>query len=533
MELRTYFAIFWRRKWIMLLFSVVTVMGTGVVTYLATPVYLSATTLRVATVGSSTDSGRTDIGYTERLMNTYSRIVTGATVRDAIKQQLGLAARPQLTVESIPNTELMKLNAEASTPLVAQQIATAAANLLIDQSRELYNGNGQTTQEILQRQIEQAESELATSRNEYDQLAAAPTPDKSRLEAASQAIEVKERTYTTLLDQYERVRLRDALLANTVSVVEPAYLPEAPTKPRRALNLVLAVLVGVIGGMGVALLIDNLDTTLYTVRQIEAATQLPTIGKIPTMVAPLAVVDLPSGAGAQPALEAFRRLRVNLLPPIQQEHGQALLVTSAVPGEGKSTIVANLATTIARSGRRVAVMDCDLYLPTLHKVFKLSNECGLTSILLKQASVAGALQKSDLPNLFLLSSGPPLLTSHPTAGLRKIMPKTFATHLDQGTELLGLADMKEIIAELKAQFDVVLLDTPALLCVTDAAVMAPLVDQVLLVVACAQSQRGDLRAANEQLETVRRDAIRVVVNRTERLRTYAKYSNIRRRTNGR
>jgi polysaccharide biosynthesis transport protein len=527
MELRTYFEILWRRKWLVLVTLLLTVSATAVLTYLTPSAYLSATTLRVATIGGGVEGSRTDIGYTERLMNTYVRIVTGASVRNQIKEALQLPERPSITVESIPNTELMKLNAEASTPVIAQQVAAAAAEILIKQSRELYTGTGQTTEEILRRQIDQAEAELATSRSEYDKLAAAATPDTARLDTAGQTIELKERTYTTLLDQYERVRLRDALLANTVSVVEPASLPEGPSTPRRDLNLALALIAGIIGGMGLALLFDTLDTTLYTVRQIETATRLPPIGRIPATAGLATLMDTPATPATLVAQEAFRRLRVNLLASTTAATGQAIMVTSATPGEGKSTVVANLAIAMARSGRRVVVVDCDLYLPTQHKFFKLANECGLTTVLLKQATVVGALQESAFPNLAVITSGPPLPTSTAIASLRQLAPKAHVQQLEQGAELLGLVGMKCAIEELKEQFDVVLLDTPALLSVADAAVVAPLVDQVLLVVACTQTQRSDLRAVNEQLETVKLDAIRLVVNRTQDLRSYKTYAKAR------
>lgn len=523
MELRTYFEILWRRKWVVLLTILVSIVVVVITTIMTTPIYVASATLRVATVGSGVTGGRSDIGYTERLMNTYNRVVTSSTTRTQIKEQLALAARPVIAVESIPNTELMKISAEAADPAIAQQVAQTAAEILISQSRELYNGSGQTTLEILREQIQQIENELGVIRTEYDKLLAAPTPDTARLEATSQSIELKERSYSTLLDQYERVRLNDALLANTISVVEAAVLPEAPAKPRADLNLVLGFLVGLFGGIGLALLLENLDATLYTIRQIETVTKLPTVGKIPILREPLQLLDAFAGNGYQPQLEAFRRLRVNLLSANAKRASQVMLVTSAGPGEGKSTVVANLAIALAKSGRRVVVVDCDLYQPTLHKVFNLSNEYGLTSILMKQLEVSAAIQKSNRPNVYLITCGPPLPSLHSMPAAAHIMPRTLLAHLEQGAELLGSAEVICFIEQLKQEFDIVLLDTPALAAVIDAAVLAPLADRVLWVIARTHAQRDALRTAQEQLALVNVEDIGVVINYVEQPKAYTKY----------
>ena len=138
----------------------------------------------------------------------------------------------------------MILAAEAADPEIAQAIAATAADLLVRQSREVYGGSGQTTVEILAAQVAQAEEELNTARAEYDHISQSSPDETIRLDAMSQSIGLKERTLATLLDQYEDARIQETLLANSVSVVEPAYLPDRPSKPRAALNLVLGAVVG-------------------------------------------------------------------------------------------------------------------------------------------------------------------------------------------------------------------------------------------------------------------------------------------------
>ncbi len=494
MELRTYLSILWRRRWIVLVTAVITTAIAAIFTFTTTPVYVSATTLRVATIGSGViEYGRPDIGYTERLINTYAQIITSGSVRSDIMQQLNLSEPPVIKVELIPDTELIKVKAEATDPTTARQVADAAAFLLIEQSRQLYSGNGQTTQEILRQQIQQIEGELNTARQEYERLLIEDPDNSVAITAASQSIALKERTYATLLEQYENARVGEALRANTVSVVEPAYTPRQPARPRYDLNLAMGILGGLVGGIGLAFLFENLDTRLYTTQEIEETTRLSTLGKIPDAEnGKLQIVHL--GNGFQPHLEAFRRLRTNILSPEQQQSPYTLLVTSAERGEGKSTIVANLAVIIAQSGRRVAVVDCDMRLPTMHKIFDLPNDLGLTSALAEGVSLVDVIQETAFPRVAVIPSGP--LPPNPT-------------------ELLGSARMWELLAELKESYDVVLLDTPALLSVTDAAVLAPQVDHVILVVARTRSRREAVVAVRDQLLNVNVRSIGVVVNRAE------------------
>lgn len=492
MELRQYLAVIQRRKWIIIITALVTIGVVALFTFLATPQYSSSTTLRVATV--------TDISYTQLLMNTYARIVTSGTVRAELREQLGLETSPLLTVELVPGTELMVITAEAPDPAVAQAAVAAAAETLVAQSREIYSGGGQSTTEILAAQLAQAEEELNAARAEYDRLLAEQPQDTTAIDAINQSIALKERTYGSLLDQYERSRINETLLANSVSVVEPAYLPMAPSKPRTTLNLVLGVVVGLIGGVALAFLFENLDTTLYTTDQIEVATQFMTVGKIPSAKDSLGIARL--GNGHYPQLEAFRRLRTNILSFENQGKSQVVLVTSAQRGEGKSTVSANLAVTVAQSGRKVIMVDCDMRLPTVHKVFDLPNKRGLTSVLTNEVELEDALLYTTFPRLQVLTSGP--LPPNPT-------------------ELLGSPQMVALIEELRETYDFVLLDTPALLSVADAAVLAPVVDNVIWVVAQAQTRRGDVDTVRRQLLNVKVKSVEVVVNRADGSNDYTAY----------
>jgi len=506
MELMTYLKIFWHRKWIVLL---VTLLATGAAygyTALATPLYISTTTLRVATVGSEL-GGRPDTSYTQLLMNTYAEIATGGTVRTKLMRELSLDQRPALAVTLVRSTELMKVQATATDPAKAQVIADAAADLIIRESRQQFSGGGQSMLEILQGQLEQVEAELAIARESYDQLVQSQPAD-TVMDAARQSIELKERTYSGLLEDYETARINEAVRANAIYVVEPANLPNQPSSPRGDVNLIMGMLIGFFSGIAIAFLVDNLDTRLYANEQIEAIAQAPIIGEIPRAKDELRIAF--SGNGHTIQSEAFRRLRVNVLASHASEAMQTILVTSAKVGDGKSTVAGNLALTMAQSGRRVILVDCNIHQPSVHNLYDLPNEAGLSNLLAGHASVSGVTQETQIPRLHIISSGSEMLM--PINGAHRIMPAGLVDRLSQGAELLGSPRMATILSELREIYDIVILDTPSITEITDAMVLAPFVDEIVLVVARHQSTRDTLRSAQRQLSHVGAKSIGVVVN---------------------
>ncbi len=513
MELRIYFEILWRRKWIIILVTLLTMGGVILAMRYAEPRYVSSTTLRIATAGSGFARGYSDIPYSDRLLRTYARMVDSSSTREEIVSRFNLEEVPDITVEPIPNTELIVINSEAATADIAQKVAVAAADILIYESRQLYVGGGQTALDILSRQIDQVEVELTDLRSEYDATLAEPTPDQARLDAIKESIALKESTYTTLLDQYQQTQLNEALVANTVSVVEPAYLPADPAKPRKKVNIVLGTIIGFIVGTLLAFLRDSLDGTLQTAEQIATTTRLPLLGKIPAGHGMEIISDYMNNLNGNLAMvESFRRLRVNLISSNIAYGQQTILVTGTESSSDKSKISTNLAIAVAKSGRSVVLVDCNLNMPSLHTILQLPNEKGLSNLLLKQIEPAAAIQPSAIPNLFVVTGGAGLSEPREFPALPKLAPKAVAVRLQQGGELLGTTEMVNFLHYLKETYDVVLLDAPTLTTVTDAAVLAPLADRVLLVVTEKHSRRDAVRAICEQLGRANAKSIGVVIN---------------------
>lgn len=211
------------------------------------------------------------------------------------------------------------------------------------------------------------------------------------------------------------------------------------------------------------------------------------------------VAHLNPGAASS---EAFRVLRTNLQFMGLDRPLRVIAVTSATPGEGKTTIVANLAVTFAQTGAKVCLVDADLRLPTVAKVFGLTNWAGLTTGLVNQGGLDEYLQETAIPGLTVLASGP--------------VPPNPA-------ELLGSGRMAKLLADLRSRFDVVLVDTPPVLAVTDAAVVAPRVDGMLLVVRTGRVARQQVLHARQALEAVKANVLGVVLGGMEARRNGSYY----------
>ncbi len=499
MEVRYYWSILWRRRGIVILTILLAMAIALMASFLIPPTYAATTTLRIATTftGQTYDQ-RYDLQYTDRLVNTYTKMATSAPILNQLAQNLGLPRPPGVSVEVPANTELMRIWVEDGDPNRAANGANLLAKILIADFQAHYT-QGQSTLSTLSTQVNQAASDLTQARQKLTSLQGKTPQDAQQIAAAQADADVKQQLYSQLLSEYEQARVQSATLANSISIVEPALPPTAPARPNLPLNLGLGFLVGLVGGVGLAFLFENLDSTLFTTEQIEEATGGKIVGRIP-------VLKFRRGArlnNSLPVAEAFLRLRTNLnrldhsdSPP------QTMLVTSSQPGEGKSTIAVNLARALAQSGRSVILVDGDLRAPVIHRIFDLPNSKGLSTILQRRINLDEAIQHSKMPRVFVLTSGP--LPPNPN-------------------ELLGSQEMKALMQQLVHLFGVVVLDTPPYLPVTDAAVLAPLVDGVLLVVARGQTRREAAQETCEQMANQGIQAAGIVVNRAEQDPLYDAY----------
>jgi len=448
-----------------------------------------------------------DFIYADRLMNTYVKIATSSPVIQELRKRLDILATPHIEVESVPSTELIKISVDSADPGLAQAAANTLAEILVEQGKELYSGGGKSPLEILEGQLPQAEAELKQARSELENLVAQSPEAAEEIEAANQTVELKEKTYAYLLDQYDQASLRETMRANIITIVEPAVMPLSPIKPRKLMNISLGVLIGLCGGIGLAFLFENLNKRVYSSDLIESITGMKLLSKIPNVESKLLL--LPKSGNIQSDMllsESFTRLRTNIFTFHQNGSKspvpRTLMITSAVPGEGKSTISTHLALVTIQNQQKVILVDADMRAPNLHKYFGLSNKVGLSNILNQTVRLEDAILPSRYPGLNLITSGP--LPPNPTV-------------------LLGSRKMKELIAELISLYNVVIIDTPAYLPVTDASVLAPIMDGVILVCRRNFTREEEVREVSKQLYDIKARKIGVVVNDAEQNRSYYYY----------
>jgi capsular exopolysaccharide synthesis family protein len=271
-----------------------------------------------------------------------------------------------------------------------------------------------------------------------------------------------------------------------VQVVDPAVPGRLPVKPNKPLNIGLGLIFGLIMGISLAFFIEYLDTSVKTIDDVERIFQAPVLGVIPQNIGYL----MDEGPESKNA-EAYRVLRTNLLFSRRQEKFNTIVIVSAGAGEGKSTTTINLATVFAQSGNRVLIVDSDLRRPTLHKLFKVPNNLGLTNYLLKQSSVLDVVQSTPVPNLDFMPSGR--------------LPNS-------AMGILGSAQMKDMIKELKERYDFIFFDSPPILGVSDASVLASEVDLVMQVIQYRRYPQPMTIRAKQMIEKVGGNFMGIVLN---------------------
>lgn len=279
-----------------------------------------------------------------------------------------------------------------------------------------------------------------------------------------------------------------AVTQDNVKIVDRADVAIYPTTPKKTQNVFFAFLVGLIAALSLVFMREYLDNTVKTSSDVKTMLGIPCLGLIGNAAHPLMTLEEPKS----PISEAYRSIRTNLEFASLDSVTRKILVTSAGPGEGKSFTVANLAVSLAQSGKSVLVIDADLRNPTQHKLFGLVNLQGLSGALTQDQDVRDYVRETTVPGLKVLTAGP--IATNPA-------------------ELVGSERMKRLIEEVSGQFDRVILDTPAVIEVTDAAILAQQVDGVILVLPSGVINKDEAHTAKEHLENVGAKILGAVLNK--------------------
>lgn len=309
-------------------------------------------------------------------------------------------------------------------------------------------------------------------------------------------VETNRALYDNMLRTLKTTTATENIPATNIRVVYAATVPDIPFSPHTTRNLILSAIFGIILAVSLAMTLEGLDTTLKTPQEIETLFEAPNLAVIPHLVFSAAESDngtpelIVHHGTKRPAAESYRALRTSIMYSSPGKAPQVLLVTSSLPSEGKTLTSANLASVMAMAEGRVLLVDSDLRRPSLHQVFQLDKEPGLSNFLVGEIEEL-PVRETLVPNLYLTTAG-------------TIPPNP--------SELLGSARMEEFLTLARKQFERIILDSPPLMSVTDAAILSVLSDGVIMVVKGETVPRKAAIEAREELQEVQARLLGTILN---------------------
>lgn len=460
-------------------------------------VYEATATLIVGQSLSAVNPDYNQLLVSQRLSSTYATVATTRPVLERVIERLGLIDTPGdlarlVSAGAAPDGALLTVSGRDGDPIRAAALANALAEELIAASPSV---QGQQT-DVLQsvdEDLKAIQEDIRVAQAEIQALVEQPsrTPaQESRLDTLRGRVIDLRSSYATLLS------FSPTSASNLMTIIQPATPPEGSIQPRPLLNAALAAVVAFLVVSGAIFVIEYLDDAIKDPEQVEEIIGVPTLASIERMTgakdrAPiyrLASLLYPRSAAA----ESYRALRTNIDFAAVDRAIRTLLVTSAVPSEGKTVTAANLAVVFAQGGRRVLLVDADLRKPGIHEMFALDNEVGLTDVLLGDGmGLAAAARPTEQKNLEVLTAG---------------------RHPPNPAELLGSHRMRSLLPSLSERYDLVVFDSPPLDVFTDSAVLSSFLDGSILVIEVKRGRRAQVRNAREALAKANANVLGVVLN---------------------
>ncbi len=507
MELRQYWELLKKWLWLILLTTIIAALAAYFFSSRQTPIYRASTRLLVSqSVTNSASLQYADILAAERLSSTYAQMITARPILRAAIDKAGLTGVVDLeklaklvSVQPVRDTQLIDLHVEYPDPIIATKLANALPEVFVEFNSQQQTARYQELKISLQQQLQELSQEIQDTDAKLQALANATDAESKAREAVLEDRLAQYRsTFGNVLAQLENIRLAEANAQDTITVVEQAEVPQWPVRPRVMMNTLLAAIVGGMIGLGAAFLIEYLDDTIKTPDDIARITSASTLGIIARGKgdSPDAIIALDEPRS--PVAEAYRTIRTSIQFAGVDNPMRTIVITSAGPGEGKSTTAANLAVVMAQTGSKVVLIDADLRKPTQHKRWKLPNTVGLTGALLMDElsdNLDYLLTPTQTENLWLLTSGQ--LPHNPS-------------------ELLGSHKLKQLTKQLLKDYDILIFDSPPALAVTDPVILGREMDGVIVVVDSGATREPAIIHVLSEMERVQAHVLGIVINRFQR-----------------
>lgn len=524
-----------RWAWLIVLCPLIAGLASALISRQITPIYQSQATVLVRPAQPlNVGTGQTGTGVSstsDQITATYVQLLTQPSLLSKVITDLNLKTTPgelgsRVKVTPQTNTTVIQVAVQDRDPRQARSIADtlvqdfrASQAQLRQQQAASYTSSLQSQANQLQAKIsgEQATIQSLQRRAQQAQLS---QPDQDQLTGLQQQLATDNSQLQNVNSQLAQIQAQTALGSDSVVVVSQASTPGSPVSPNIPQNTLLAALGGLLVAIAAVLIGYRLDQTIKDISDLPRRTGLMALGHIPfTSPSKTRMGELVVLGGKSSPAEAYRTLRTNLLFASVDRQVKTIVVTSAGPGEGKSRTAANLAIVLAAAGHTTLLIDADFRRPALHGFFGKASKRGLSDLILGDSIEDSDLVRevAEVPRLWLLAAGstPP-----------------------NPSELLGSQRVKTLLEELGARVDYVVLDTPPVNAVTDAALVAARADATLLVVEQGRTTYGALINAKHQLDNVGAQVLGVVANKLRTTRgkygypAYGYYGTGQASTNG-
>lgn len=503
-NLSDYIAIIRRRCWVILTFFIVVVCVVTIATFLQTPMYKATATVLIDeesadVLGASGGLTMGSPGYVSyrEYYQTQLEIIKSRSIAKDVFSALSLSNTAEysaakdpikkflrkLKVEPSRNTRLVYIGYEDKDKELAARIANMIANIYAARNL-IYISKNENVNLIKNEYLK-----LQSKYQEYTKIFKEKHPKMVRLK--EEIAQMEDR----MKKEEENPFKATGLKANNVRIIDAAEPPISPARPKKAQNILMAIIVGLIGGAALAFLVEYLDSTVKTSDDVERYVKLPLLGYIPTMEKTLSEMQKDRLVNIQPTSpvsEAYRSIRTAISFSSSEEKAtKDILITSAGPQEGKSTTACNLAMTLAYSGNSVLLVDADMRKPRIHTVFGVEAEVGLSNFLTGQATLDQIVKKTDIDNLSIITCG-------------HIPPNP--------SELLSTRRMKEFVEKARQHFGTVIIDSPPLAVVTDAVILSGVIDGTVLVINSKKTTRFAVYRAKQLLTHAKAKVLGAILN---------------------
>jgi succinoglycan biosynthesis transport protein ExoP len=483
-----------RRRWklVGVVCGAFVVVG-GVVSVLQPRVYQASTTLVIESNSANDPFQQTQdpYGAAQRRVATEAKVVQSDPVKELVHRKLGTA--PAISVTAATDADVITINARNGSARRAADVANAYASAYVDVKRQQGVQGLQAASNQVRGRVDDMQRQIDALDRQVD--SAPPAQRANAALSVSQQRSSLLNQQSTFRSTLNELQVRMALASGDARIVAPANVPTAAVEPRPIRTTGLGLVLGLVVGLGLAFALENLDDRIRSKSDLERASSgQPVLGMIPSHEAEVLPVSLTRPASE--AAEAYRTLRTSVQFMGLDRKLEILQVTSPNPGEGKTTTVANLGLTLAYAGVRVCLVDCDLRRPRLANAFGLTPSVGFTSVLLGTATLDDAMLVSETWGalISLLPSGP-------------IPPNP--------SELLSSPRVQKLFDELTERCDLVIIDTPPTLPVSDALAASRLADAVLMVTTANTSTRKGVQRALELMRNVGAPVAGTVLNKAD------------------